>query len=272
MYFVLYLDDHDLSVDENDFGQDVLVYSPEDEEDKYIDFDNIELTEDNQLIMKANTDEGEYETITLDLNEEEEDVEEEEEEKYIDDEEEEEDVEEEEEEDYMEEDDPETRSRKVYLNYKEPEVFNPNLPIKRFSFAPGAVNLMSPSPPLKINSSTTKEILTPAKSNTRTVSLTSSVSPSIHFTYHQDRLFNRPIIPSAMKPNEQEYKYKSPPRSRRHKNYKNGTGNRYIKNLNRFPYDVASAGADGSATEQHDYEPEWLKGTRLYDYWMYNNQ
>ena len=121
---------------------------------------------------------------------------------------------------------------------------------------------LAPRTSFEIKSSTTKEILTPAKSNTRTVSLTSSVSPSIHFTYHQDRLFNRPIIPSAMKPNEQKYKYKSPPRSRRHKNYKNGTGNRYIKNLNRLPYDV----------EQHDYEPEWLKGTRLYDYWMYNNQ
>ena len=144
VYFVLFLDDYNMFVDENDFGQDVLAYETDDEEVKYIDFDNIELTEDNQLIMKANTDEGEYDTITLDLNEEasaeadesatEEDVEEEEEE---------------EEEYYMEEDDPETRSRKVYLNYKEPEVYNPNLPIKRFSFRPGAVNEMNPSPPLR---------------------------------------------------------------------------------------------------------------------------
>ena len=54
VYFVLFLDDYNMFVDENDFGQDVLAYETDDEEVKYIDFDNIELTEDNQLIMKAN--------------------------------------------------------------------------------------------------------------------------------------------------------------------------------------------------------------------------
>ena len=55
----------------NDFGQDVLVYRGDDD-DKYIDFDNIELF-DGILTMRTNGEDDDYETITFDLNEEEED-------------------------------------------------------------------------------------------------------------------------------------------------------------------------------------------------------
>ena len=172
---------------------------------------------------------------------------------------------EEEEADYEEEEtdyEEERRTNKVNLIYNEPEVFRPNLPVKRFSFAPGAVNLMSSvTPQVKIKSSTNQNDYSSVKRNNRVIDLTSSVTPSVHFTYsyHQDRLFNRPITSSSTQLSVQEYKYKSPPRTRRHKSYKNGTGNHYVKTLNKYPYDI----------ELNDYEPEWLRSSRQYDYWKH---
>ena len=275
-HFVLYLDDYGLLVDENDFGQDVLVYIEGTKKDgykaKYIDFDNIEL-EDGLLTLRANGDDGEYEKIEFDLydeeedidNEEEEDIDNEEEEDIDDDEEEdidneeEEDIDDDEEEDIEEEKiDPEEWSRKVYLNYHEPEVFNPNRPVKNFSFRPGAINEMRSEPKIKIKSSTKQTENGTVKVKTRVVDLISSTKPSLNLTFKRDRLYNKPIIPSAMIPNEQEYIYDELPRSKLHLRYKNGTGNRYVKCLNRFPYEIETS-----------FEPEWYALTRQYDYWKY---
>ena len=270
-HFVLYFDEYDLSVTVNDFGQDVLVYTGDDD-DKYIDFDNIELF-DGILTMRTNGEDDTYETITFDLNEEEEEADydydydnkgNDEEDEYDYDYDNKGTEEEEDEYDYEGNDDEEEeiRTNKVNLTNNEPEVFRPNLPVKRYSFAPGAVNLMSSAPPqVKIKSSTKQNAYSSAKINKRVVDLTSSVTPSVHFTYsyHQDRLFNRPITSSSTQLSVQEYKYKSPPRTRRHKSYKNGTGNHYVKTLNKYPYDI----------ELNDYEPEWLRSSRQYDYWKH---
>ena len=141
-HFVLYLDDYNMDVDENQNGQDILIFD-DDGEYKYIDLDNISYDETEHILrMNVNRLDNTNEIIKLKIDNDDDDMYEESltgsdsESQDEEDEEDEEDMYEEEEDIYEEYEQPHKRIHKNKIDLRETKYdFDPEKPFKPFSFS-----------------------------------------------------------------------------------------------------------------------------------------